>query len=43
ESYVDGWLSKLKSDKKALFSACRQAREASEYLLAPLNRQAETA
>lgn len=37
ESYVDGWLSRLKSDKKALFSACRQAREASEYLLAPLS------
>jgi antirestriction protein ArdC len=36
ESYVEGWLSRLKSDKKALFSACRQAREASEYLLAPL-------
>lgn len=36
ESYIDGWLSRLKSDKKALFSACRQAREASEYLLAPL-------
>lgn len=36
ESYVDGWLSRLKSDKKALFSACRQAREASEYLLTPL-------
>ncbi len=43
ESYVDGWLSKLKSDKKALFSACRQAREASEYLLAALGRQAEDA
>ncbi|HAT1685324.1 TPA: DUF1738 domain-containing protein [Klebsiella oxytoca] len=36
ESYIDGWLSRLKSDKKALFSACRQAREASEYLQAPL-------
>jgi len=43
ESYVDGWLSRLKSDKKALFSACRQAREASEYLLTPLsgNTQSE--
>ena len=41
ESYVDGWLKALKSDKKALFRACRFAREASEYLLAPLN--AETA
>ncbi|MCJ2711422.1 ssDNA-binding domain-containing protein [Escherichia coli] len=33
ESYIDGWLNVLKSDKKALFHACRQAREASEYLL----------
>ncbi|EPR9812823.1 ArdC family protein [Escherichia coli] len=33
ESYIDGWLKVLKSDKKALFRACRQAREASEYLL----------
>ncbi|ENT3738154.1 DNA primase, partial [Escherichia coli] len=30
---IDGWLKVLKSDKKALFRACRQARKASEYLL----------
>lgn len=33
ESYIDHWLNVLKADKKALFRACRQAREASEYLL----------
>ncbi|MDE1491227.1 ArdC family protein [Xenorhabdus bovienii] len=33
ESYIDGWLSILKADKKALFRACKQAREASEFLL----------
>ncbi|MBL5862094.1 DUF1738 domain-containing protein [Serratia fonticola] len=33
ESYIDGWLTKLKEDKKAIFRAARQAREAVEYLL----------
>ncbi|AOM40995.1 ArdC family protein [Xenorhabdus hominickii] len=33
ESYIDSWLSILKADKKALFRACKQAREASEFLL----------
>lgn len=33
ESYINGWLAKLKEDKRALFSACRQAREATEFLL----------
>ncbi|MDE9492893.1 ssDNA-binding domain-containing protein [Xenorhabdus bovienii] len=33
ESYIDGWLSILKADKKTLFRACKQAREASEFLL----------
>ncbi|WP_431022178.1 zincin-like metallopeptidase domain-containing protein [Erwinia rhapontici] len=33
ESYVSGWLKVLKEDKRALFRACRQAREASEFLL----------
>lgn len=33
ESYVSGWLKALKEDKRALFRACRQAREASEFLL----------
>lgn len=37
ESYVAGWLKALREDKKALFRACRLAREASEYLLQPLN------
>lgn len=33
ESYVSGWLKALKEDKRALFRACRKAREASEFLL----------
>ncbi|MFW5393506.1 zincin-like metallopeptidase domain-containing protein [Yersinia sp. 2544 StPb PI] len=33
DSYVSGWLKALKEDKRALFRACRQAREASEFLL----------
>lgn len=33
ESYTDHWLNVLKADKKALFRACRHAREACEYLL----------
>ncbi|MBU9818386.1 DUF1738 domain-containing protein [Rahnella sp. BCC 1045] len=33
DSYVSGWLKALKEDKKALFRACRQAREASDFLL----------
>ncbi|MDY0929400.1 zincin-like metallopeptidase domain-containing protein [Enterobacter sp. CFBP8995] len=41
DSYIDHWLKILKSDKKALFRACRQAREASEYLLQPLGEQVE--
>ncbi|HGG2528959.1 DUF1738 domain-containing protein [Escherichia albertii] len=43
ESYIDGWLNVLKSDKKALFRACRQAREASEYLLTLRTSQARGA
>ncbi len=38
DSYVAGWLLRLKEDKKALFRACRQAREATEFLL---NQQAD--
>jgi antirestriction protein ArdC len=38
ESYISSWLTKLREDKKALFNACRQAREATEFLL---NQQAE--
>ncbi|EJR1204851.1 DUF1738 domain-containing protein [Salmonella enterica subsp. enterica serovar Infantis] len=37
ESYIDSWLQVLRSDKKALFRACSKAREATEYLLAPLS------
>ncbi|AJJ24494.1 ArdC family protein [Yersinia enterocolitica] len=33
ESYINSWLKRLKKDKKALFRACRQARQASEFLL----------
>ncbi|EAX5773561.1 DUF1738 domain-containing protein, partial [Salmonella enterica] len=43
DSYVDHWLKVLKSDKKALFRACRHAREASEYLLALPESQAVAA
>jgi antirestriction protein ArdC len=43
ESYLAGWLKALREDKKAIFRACRFAREASEFLLQPLNRQPEQA
>ncbi|AUH01849.1 DUF1738 domain-containing protein [Prodigiosinella confusarubida] len=33
DSYISGWLKALKEDKRALFRACRQAREASAFLL----------
>jgi len=39
DSYVAGWLLRLKEDKTALFRACRRAREATEFLL---NQQADT-
>ena len=41
DSYIDHWLKIMKSDKKALFRACRMAREASAYLLEPLHEAAE--
>lgn len=34
EGYVGHWLDILRADKRALFRACRQAREACEWLLA---------
>ncbi|EMB6141294.1 DNA primase, partial [Proteus mirabilis] len=41
ESYLDSWLRVLKSDKKALFRAAGQARQACEFLLnAAASRQA---
>ncbi|EBU5085893.1 DUF1738 domain-containing protein [Salmonella enterica subsp. enterica] len=43
ESYLAGWLKALREDKRAIFRACRFAREASEYLLAPLNQNTEQA
>lgn len=43
ESYLSGWLKAFRQDKKAIFRACRFAREASEYLLEPLNRKTEQA
>ncbi|AIR87668.1 ArdC family protein [Pantoea rwandensis] len=43
ESYLAGWLRALREDKRAIFRACRFAREASEYLLEPLNRNTEQA
>lgn len=33
DSYIQSWLTVLKEDKRALFRACRHAREASEFLL----------
>lgn len=41
ESYLASWLKVLRDDKKAFFRACRFAREASEFLLRPLNHRAE--
>ncbi len=35
ENYIGSWLKSLREDKKVLFSACRQAREATEFLLTP--------
>ncbi|EDT2963669.1 DUF1738 domain-containing protein [Salmonella enterica subsp. enterica] len=32
-SYINGWLKVLKEDKHAIFRACRQAREACDFLL----------
>ena len=43
ESYLAGWLKALRDDKKAFFRACRFAREATEYLMQPLNGQSEAA
>ena len=43
ESYLVGWLIALREDKRAIFRACRFAREASEFLLEPLNRNTERA
>lgn len=43
ESYLAGWLKALRDDKKAFFRACRFAREATEYLLQPLNGQSAAA
>ncbi|WP_261641058.1 ArdC family protein [Erwinia mallotivora] len=42
ESYLDGWLKALREDKKAIFRACRFAREASEYLLNPTTFETES-
>lgn len=42
ESYISGWLAKLKEDKRALFSACRKAREATDFLLNPQINQDAT-
>lgn len=39
ESYLQSWLRVLKADKKALFRATKQAREASEFLLAAVAQQ----
>ncbi len=36
DSYLEHWLRVLREDKRALFRAAKQAREASEFLLKPL-------
>lgn len=36
DSYLESWLKVLRKDKRAIFRASKQAREASEFLLAPL-------
>lgn len=43
ESYIDSWLKALKEDKKALFRACRHAREASDFLLQSTEKAAQAA
>ncbi|MBA8867027.1 antirestriction protein ArdC [Pantoea agglomerans] len=43
ESYIDSWLKVLKEDKKALFRACRHAREASDFLLQSSEKAAQAA
>ncbi|MNL64289.1 hypothetical protein D3C87_1884890 [compost metagenome] len=40
EEYLASWLKILKEDKRAIFRASGQAREASEYLLALQSDQA---
>ncbi|MDH3001463.1 hypothetical protein A1D23_13030 [Chelonobacter oris] len=39
-AYLDSWIKVLKSDKKAIFRATSQAREATDYLLEALNQPA---
>lgn len=42
EGYLDSWLSLLKADKRAIFRASGQAREASEYLLGLVRKPDDT-
>ncbi|HEI8505925.1 TPA: DUF1738 domain-containing protein [Serratia marcescens] len=42
DSYLEHWLRVLREDKRALFRAAKQAREASEFLLQPLAAPATT-
>lgn len=42
DSYLEHWLRVLREDKRALFRAAKQAREASEFLLQPLVSPATT-
>ncbi len=39
DSYLEHWLRMLREDKRALFRASKQAREACEFLLAPLKAE----
>ena len=42
-SYVENWLKVLKSDKRAIFTASSQARQATEFLMAPYAEQLDEA
>ncbi|WP_279625907.1 zincin-like metallopeptidase domain-containing protein [Rodentibacter myodis] len=42
-AYIDNWIQALKSDKKAIFRASSQAREATQYLMDVLNQETRLA
>ena len=40
-AYIDVWIQKLESDKKAIFRASTQAREATQYMIDVLQSKSE--
>lgn len=42
-AYINAWIQTLKSDKKAIFRASTQAREATQYLIDALNQEKQIA